>query len=280
MIFSHSIKNKLNQSFFGFLIIISTLFFLIPVLWMIVTAFKIPADYISETPLFFPSSWTLEHIKDVIQDGFFKRFLNTSLVALCTTGISLVLAFMASYALVRYEFPAKLDLVFLILVLLVKLMPPIVIALPLYDFLKTVGLLDNLIGLVLTYQIYTLPFAIWMLLGFIRDIPKEIEEAAILDNTNLFSRLRLIVLPLCAGGIVATAIFTMILCWNEFLFALLYLQQPSNFTLPLYIANFITENETFWGNLMSIGLLSSIPVLFFAIFAQKYLLRGFSMGVK
>ncbi|WP_321470731.1 carbohydrate ABC transporter permease [Halarcobacter sp.] len=275
-----SFRNKLNSVLFWFLIIITISFFLLPILWMFVTAFKLPADYISETPNFFPTVWSMEHITNIVKAGFFEKFLNTAIVSVSATFISLILAFMAAYALVRYRFPAKLDLLFLILVLIVKLMPPIVVALPLYELLKTIGLLNTLAGLVLTYQIYTLPFAIWMLLGFVRDVPKEIEEAAILDKTNLMQRLILIVLPLCGAGIAATAIFTMILCWNEFLFALLYLQQPDNFTLPLYIANFITENETFWGDLMGIGLLSSIPVLIIAVFAQKYLLRGFSMGVK
>ena len=255
-------------------------FFALPAIWMGVTAFKPPADYVSATPCFFPSSWTLDHIKELLRAGFVIRFFNTAWVAAGATLVSVILGFMAAYSLVRFKFPARLDLVFLGLVLGVKLMPPIVVALPIYTLLSHLHLLDTLWGLILSYQLYTLPFSIWMLIGYVRDVPLEIEEAAIMDDTSLFQRLTRVVLPLCGPGIAATAIFVLILCWNEFLFALLFLQQPDHFTLPLYIANFITENETFWGNLMGIGMLSSAPVLIFAGFIQRYLVRGFSMGMK
>ncbi len=256
------------------------IFFALPAVWMGVTAFKPPADYVSAAPAFFPSHWTLDHIKELLQAGFATRFFNTAVVAVGATTVSITLGFMAAYSLVRFRFPARLDRVFLMLVLGVKLMPPIVVALPVYTLLGRLHLLDSLWGLILSYQLYTLPFSIWMLIGYVRDVPLEIEEAAIMDDTCLFQRLIRVVLPLCGPGIAATAIFVLILCWNEFLFALLFLQQPDHFTLPLYIANFITENETFWGNLMGIGMLSSAPILIFAGFIQRYLVRGFSMGMK
>lgn len=255
-------------------------FFIMPVLWMAATAFKDPGEYVSTTPNFFPSTFTLMHFQSLLADGFLERLSNTLIVAFGATILSILLGFSAAYALVRYQFPARLDIAFLLLVLIVKLMPPIVVAIPLYGLLKTVGLLDSLLGLILVYQLYTLPFCIWMLLGFVRDVPLEIEEAAALDNANLAQRLWHIVLPLCKPGLVATSIFTLILCWNEFPFALLFLERPHMFTLPLYISNFITENETFWGELMAIGLISSIPVLLFSGFIQKHLIRGFSMGLK
>lgn len=275
-----SVSQLLRSMGFWIAICASLAFFILPVVWMVATAFKIPGDYVSDTPSFFPTTWTLEHFRSLLADGFLERLANTAIVAFGATTISLAVGFMAAYALVRYRFPVRMDIAFLLLVLIVKLMPPIVVAIPLYGLLKNIGLLDSLFGLILVYQLYTLPFCIWMLLGFVRDVPIEIEEAAALDNANLLQRLGYIVLPLCAPGLVATCIFTLILCWNEFPFALLFLQKPSMFTLPLYISNFITENETFWGELMGIGLLSSIPVLIFAGFIQKHLIRGFSMGMK
>lgn len=269
-----------RSTLFVVAIVASIAFFILPVLWMAATAFKEPGEYVSATPSFFPSSLTLQHFESLLADGFLQRLGNTVIVAFGATITSIFLGFMAAYALVRFHFSARLDIAFLLLVLMVKLMPPIVVAIPLYGLLKSVALLDSLLGLVLVYQLYTLPFCIWMLLGFVRDVPLEIEEAAALDNANLMQRLWHIVLPLCLPGLVATSIFTLILCWNEFPFALLFLQKPSMFTLPLYISNFITENETFWGELMGIGLLSSIPVLLFAGFIQKHLIRGFSMGLK
>jgi multiple sugar transport system permease protein len=119
-----------------------------------------------------------------------------------------------------------------------------------------------------------------MLLGFIRDIPKELEEAASIDGASPFRVIWSVILPLVAPGLVATAIFSMIMGWNEFIYALLFLRTPDAFTLPIHIANYITEYETLWGPLMSIGLLSSLPILVLSGFLQKRLLKGFSMTLK
>ena len=113
-----------------------------------------------------------------------------------------------------------------------------------------------------------------------RDVPIEIEEAAAIDGASTWQTIRSIVFPLVAPGLVATAIFSSILAWNEFLYALLFLHSPALFTLPIHIANYITEHETLWGRLMGIGLLSSLPVLILSGFIQRYLIRGFAMGLK
>jgi multiple sugar transport system permease protein len=130
------------------------------------------------------------------------------------------------------------------------------------------------------YQIYTLPMALWMLLPFVRDIPVEYEEAAQLDGAGLAQRIVSIVLPLCAPGLIAAGIFVFITAWNEFLLALLFVSTPSRFTLPLSIAGYVTENGIDWGELMSTGLIASLPTLAVAGYVQKHLLRGFSGGLK
>ncbi|WJV67728.1 carbohydrate ABC transporter permease [Pectobacteriaceae bacterium CE70] len=261
-------------------IITAMLFFTLPIIWMAAAAFKSTAEFSSRHSPFWPQHWTLTHITTLLANGFVDRLINTLLVAGGATALSLLVGFMAAYTLARHRFPARLDTLFLLLVLLIKMMPPIVVAIPLFSLLKTLHLLNSLAGLVLVYQVYTLPFCIWMLLSFIREIPLTLEEAAAMDGANLWRRLRYIVIPACAPGLVATAIFTLIIAWNEFLFALLYLQTPQQFTLPLFIANFMTENQVYWGELMSIGLLSSLPVLLVAGFVQRYLLRGFAVSQK
>ena len=165
-------------------------------------------------------------------------------------------------------------------VLMVKLTPPISLAIPLYQVLRTVGLLDSLPGLILVYQVYAIPFAIWMLLGFVRDVPVEYEESALVDGASLPWRLRSIVLPVMMPGLIATAVFVVILSWNEFAYALLFIQSPENFTLPTYIATLITEDETFWGKLSAVGLMASLPILVMVGFVQKGLTRGFGGGLK
>ncbi len=254
--------------------------FMMPIVWMFGTAFKPQSEILMASTQLLPTRLSFESFANLWGGDVSTLVFNTIVIALSATAVSLAVAFFSAYALVRYSFPAKLDSLFLLLVLVIKMMPPIVVAVPLYSLMNQMGLLNSQIGLVLTFQIYTLPFCIWMLLGFIRDIPLEIEEAGSMDGAHLFRRLAYIVFPLCAPGLVATAIFSIILGWNEFLFSLLFIHTPDKFTIPLFISNFMTEDGTAWGELMSVGIISSLPMLALAGYMQKFLLRGFSMGLK
>lgn len=258
----------------------ATAVLLVPILWMISTSVRPPIDYVSTSISLIPSRATLEHYRELIETDLWGKAMNSLVVALGSTTLALVAGFPAAYALVRLRFPARLDLVFLMFVLLVKLTPPISLAIPLYQVLRAVGLLDTLAGLVIVYQVYALPFAIWMLLGFVRDVPVEYEEAALVDGASLVRRLRSIVLPVMMPGLIATSVFLAILSWNEFAYALLFIQSPENFTLPTFIATLITEDETFWGKLSAVGLLASLPILLLVGFVQKGLTRGFGGGIK
>ncbi len=270
----------LRRGLIGVLVALAVTFSLLPILWMAGTSFKSPGEFTSRDPTLFPREFTTMHYQQLWAEGFPRRLQNTLQVTVGATLISLVIAFCASYSLTRFRFPARLDVLFLFWVLLIKMVPPIVIAIPLYQVLRLFGLLNTLPGLILVYQVYTLPYCIWLLLGFVRDVPIEIEEAASIDGASTWQTMRSIVLPLVAPGLVATAIFSSILAWNEFLYALLFLHSPALFTLPIHIANYITEHETLWGRLMGIGLLSSLPVLILSGFIQRYLIRGFAMGLK
>lgn len=254
--------------------------FMLPILWMFGTALKSPSEILQAGARILPQKISYSAFHALWQGNLLFLVGNTIFIALSATAMSVTMAFFAAYALVRYRFPAKLDHVFLLAVLVIKMMPPIVVAIPLYSLINHSGLLNTRVGLVLSYQVYTLPFCIWMLMGFVRDIPLEIEEAGAIDGAHLFRRLIHIVLPLCAPGLVATSIFAMILSWNEFLFSLLFIHTPDKFTLPLFIANFMTEDGTAWGELMAVGIVSSLPMLALAGYMQRYLLRGFSMGLK
>nr|WP_323120408.1 carbohydrate ABC transporter permease [Burkholderia alba] len=253
---------------------------LLPCLWMAGAAFMPTLERLDHPLRLWPSAPTFEHFAAVWASGIGRQAANSLAVSVGATVVSLALAFPAAYALVRMRFPARLDLLFLMLVLALKLMPPITIAVPLFSLAKSLHLLDSAVGLMLVYQVYTLPMAIWMLLSFVRDVPIEYEEAACLDGAGLARRLTHIVLPLCAPGLIATAIFVFITAWNEFLLALLFVSTPSRFTLPLAIAGYVTENGIDWGDLMSAGLIASLPTLAVAGYVQRYLLRGFSGGLK
>ncbi|MFT4067506.1 MAG: carbohydrate ABC transporter permease [Paraburkholderia sp.] len=253
---------------------------LLPCVWMAGAAFTPTLERLAHPLALWPAAPTVEHFAAVWESGMAQSMLNSMWVALGATLLALALAFPAAYALARLAFPARCDLVFLILVLALKLMPPITVAVPLFSLAKWLHLLDSLFGLILAYQLYALPMAIWMLLPFVRDVPVEFEEAAALDGANLAQRIVFIVVPLCAPGLVATAIFVFITAWNEFLLALLFVSSPGHFTLPLTMAGYVTENGIDWGELMSAGLISSVPTLLLAGYVQRYLVQGFSGGLK
>ena len=258
---------------------LATLLMLFPILWMVRTAFESTGD-VSRGLALWPTTFTLANIEAVLAPQILGKLANSVIVAIGSTALALLAGFPAAYALARGGFPRQLDKLFLVFVLVLKLTPPISLAIPLYQVLGLLGLLDSLAGLILVYQVYSLPFAIWMLLGFVRDVPEAYEEAAMIDGAGLMQRLTTIVLPVMAPGLTATAVFLAILSWNEFLYALLFIQSPSRFTLPTYIATLITEDQVFWGQLSAIGLLASLPVLAMVGVVQRALTMGFSGGVK
>ena len=258
--------------------------FLLPIIWMIATSLRPPIEYISPSIALWPTSATLEHYRQLVADDIAGKAFNSIVVALGTTTLSLAAAFPAAYALVRLRLPRKAwTLAFLVFVLLVKLAPPhrpwqsrcIRCSAQHPPARHAPGGTESFV-----YQIYTLPFAIWMLLGFVRDVPVEYEEAALVDGASLPRRMASIIIPVMMPGIIATAVFVMILSWNEFVYALLFIQSPSKFTLPTFIATLITEDETFWGRLSAIGFMASLPILFLVGFVQKGLTRGFGRGLK
>ena len=253
---------------------------LVPLIWMVGTSVKPPMEYVSLSAALLPDNPTLDHYEQLMADDITGKLVNSLIVAFGATFLALTAGFPAAYALVRLKLPRRFDTLFLLFVLVIKLSPPIVLAIPLYQVLRLMGLLDTLPGLILVYQVYALPFAIWMLIGFIRDVSLSYEEAAMMDGAGLFTRLVTVVVPIMMPGLTATGVFLIILCWNEFIYALLFIQTPSKFTLPTYIATLITEDETFWGRLTAIGFLSSLPILALVGVVQKGLTRGFAGGLK
>lgn len=253
--------------------------FALPLAWMLATSVKPTAEYLAAPAALWPASPTLDHYRAVAEARVGRAALNSLAVTAGATLLALLAAVPAAYALARLRFPQRLDVAFLGFVLLVKLTPPIVLAVPLYQVLRTLGLLDTLPGLILVHQIYALPFALWMLLGFVRDIPVAYEEAARMDGARLGRILRDIILPMLAPGLAATAVLVAIVAWNEFLFAFLFLQSPSNFTLPTFIATRINEDETLWGQLSAMGVLASLPVLLLVGLVHRALTRGFAGGL-
>lgn len=265
---------------FRVFIVLLTVIVLFPIYWILVTALKTPLENISPVPTLFPKIITFENFRAVVNGGVLRNFGISLFVASASTGVSLVLAFSAAYALVRFRFPFRLNVIFLIWILVVKILPPMVLSVPLYTLFAGAGLINKLWGLVAVNQVYTLPYCIWLLFGFIKSMPLEFEQAAQIDGASRMRTLTAVVLPLASSGIIAAAIFTIIIVWDEFLFALLFIRSPKLQTLPLKIVSFITEYQTLWGELMAVGLLAALPVLLFTGYCCRRLTDGVAMGLK
>lgn len=253
--------------------------FALPLVWMAGTSLKPAGEIVAASAALWPERPTLEHYAAIVDGGLWRAALNSLIVTAGATLLALVVSLPAAYALARLRFPRGLDALFLLFVLLVKMAPPIVLAVPLFQVLRALGLLDTLPGLILAHQIYALPLAIWMLLGFVRDVPIAVEEAARIDGARLPRMLADIIVPMLAPGLAATAILVAIAAWNEFLFAFLFLQSPANFTLPTVVAVRINEDETMWGQLAALGVVASLPVLLLVGAVHRALTRHAAGGI-
>ena len=206
---------------------------------------------------------------------FPRYFLNSLIVSAGTTTLALVIGCAAAYSLARFRFVAKRYI--LLGIIFVRMIPPVVLVIPFYVLWRSMGLMDTHIGLVIAYLSFNLPFTVWMMRGFFVDIPVELEEAAMVDGASRIAALVRIVLPLAAPGMAATAIFALLLSWNEFLFAVLLTADNSK-TLSPSILNYMTDKAILWGRLYAAGCTVLLPVLIFSLSVQKHIARGLTGG--
>jgi len=255
---------------------IYAVFTLLPIAYMAVSSLKTQQqiyDGVSSTFWFTP---TLASYRFVFETKpIWHMLMNTLLVSLGSTLISLVFGTIAAYALARYQFRGRDDLAFYILS--IRMFPPIVAALPIFIIFNHLNLLDSRTGLVIAYTSFNLPFVVWMMTGFIKAVPVQLEEAAMCDGQSQLGAIRDILLPVLRPSILAVAIFCIIFSWNEFLFALI-LTKSQGKTLSVAIPEFITWTEVGWNYVAAAGMVLVMPVLIFSFCAQRYMVRGMSMG--
>ncbi|MET0725919.1 MAG: carbohydrate ABC transporter permease [Leifsonia sp.] len=253
-------------------------FLAFPLLFLLISAFKTPQELQSPNPSFFPTSLNWDNFSEAIEKAHLLTAAGNSLiVAVSTTILVTAIALPAAYALARFR--TKLRGVATGWILLSQVFPFILIIIPLFIVLKNIGLINNLLGLILVYTVWSLPFALWMLQGYVAGIPVELEEAGAMDGASRFRTLRSIVLPLLAPGLVATSLFTFISAWNEFFFALVLIQDPSLQTLPVALARFVgAEGQVQLGQLAAASILATIPSLVFFLLIQKRLTSGLLSG--
>ncbi len=250
-----------------------------PVYWLVTISFKTEVDQFAWPPKWFGFAPTLQHYADAFSSGSFGRFFaNSVAVATISTLTALAIGVPAAYALARLPWPRDWARGLSFWVLSTRMLPPIVTVVPLFLMMRELRLLNSLAALIVVYTAFNLPFVIWMMRGFFTEVPKELEEAAMLDGESRMGALWRIVLPLVRPGLAATAVFCLIVAWNEFLFALILSQTESAMTLPVGIASRVTQYEIRWGTMSAAGVVAMLPVLVFASALQKHLIRGLSLG--
>ena len=251
------------------------LFSLFPVLIMLSTAFDARANDGSRAVL--PTDLSLDNFGFVLGDGGFTTYLlNSLLVGLGTVVVSGLLALLAAVAVSRFQFTFRTTV--LVLVLVVQMVPLEALVIPLFIQFNSLNLLDSLIGLTVVYVAFSLPFAIWMLRGFVAAVPKELEEAAYLDGASWPRMFWSVLMPLVAPGLVATSVFSFITAWNEFVFAITFLNDDSSYTVAAGLRQFFTEHGTDWGFVMAGSTLITVPVMLFFIAVQRRLSEGLVSG--
>jgi multiple sugar transport system permease protein len=251
------------------------LLFLCPIFWLVSTAFKTRTQAFAMPPVwvFRP---TLENFRAAIQEtGFLHQYQNSVIVAASTTIITLLLGVPAAYALTRFQFRGKRPLAFFILT--TRLLPFIGMLFPLYIIYRDLHLLDTYRGLIILHVTFALVVVIWMMRGYFMQVPIDLEEAALCDGATRLGALARIVVPLAAPGMAAVSVFTFIISWNEFLFALMFTRNNVK-TAPVALVGFMSFEGINWGPLAAAGLMVLAPVFLFSLFVLKYLVAGLSMG--
>jgi ABC-type glycerol-3-phosphate transport system permease component len=252
------------------------LFSVFPLFWMLLTSVKPRAEIVTREPVFWPSTFELERYANVLARGFTTYLGNSLLVSVTVTVVGVLFAALAGYALARFNLPLKRYL--LLLVLATQMFPVVVLLIPYFTVMRQLSLLNTYTGLIVTYMSFSIPLAIWILRGFFRGIPDELEEAAMVDGCTRFGAMWRIILPLAGPGIAACSIYVFIAAWNEFLFALTFTNSDSMRTLPVALQAFIGRDATDHGAIMAASTLFTIPVVVFFLFVHRRLTEGMVSG--
>jgi N,N'-diacetylchitobiose transport system permease protein len=265
---------QLGWNVLGVLVLVVMVF---PVYWMVATAFKPGQKILSYTPQWFPTDPTLSNFTDAIDQPFFWHAVKNSLIIVTTVvALSVVLAFLASLALAKFHFYGRKA--FIVLILGVQMVPLAALIIPLYILMSRLGQVDKLTGVIAMYLTFVLPFTVWTMRGFLLGIPKELEEAAMVDGATRFGAFVRVLLPLVGPGLVATSIFAFIQAWNEFIIAYVFLHTPEKQTLMVWLASFTTLRGTEWGPLMAGATLCALPVVVFFLLVQRRIAFGLTAG--
>ena len=259
-------------------IALAVVYTVFPVVWLFSNSFKTRLDMFALPPIWLVDNPTLfNYVQTFVERPFVTYMMNSVIIAFATTIFSLIIGTLAGYALARFDYGrAKYHISFWILS--TRMMPPIVTIVPLFIFFNFLDLLNTKTALVIAYTGFNLPFVVWMMKSYFAEIPRDLEESAMVDGDTRMGAFLRVILPLARPGLAATAIFCLILSWNEMLFALIITETTTSNTLPIGIAGRITQYKTEWGEISAAGFAACVPIIVFAFVVQKHLVRGLSFG--
>ena len=261
----------------GYLVlIVAVVWTILPLYWVTVSSFKSDADFYKMQDILWPGTFTIQHYVDIIHSSFMINLRNSLEVAAGTTIVSTLVGSMAGFALVRLQFTGRTA--FARMLLYCYLAPGSVLFIPIFGMMVRLHLTNSVFGLGLTYLTFTVPFCTWMMMGYMRTVPVELEEAALVDGASRWTALWRIVLPLTIPALVVVSVFSFTLSWNEFLYALVLVQSQSSMTAPVGLAFLQTGDVFFWGKIMAASIIMSVPPLVLYLFGQKWLVSGWTLG--
>ncbi len=261
-----------------FILILLLAFELIPFYWIVITAFKTTTQWTSFHSVFWPDPWSMEQFEALLgpRRSFGLWYRNTAIVAVISTVVSVIVASMGAYGLTRLRWRGSNT--FASLVLVAYLMPAVLMFIPLYQIFSFLHLTNKLEGLMVAYPTFGLPFALWLMMGYYASIPRELEEAALIDGCNHFQAWFKVVLPLAAPALLAASLFSITAAWKEFLFAYVFLSKERLFTLSVGLAQMIIGDVLPWGELMAASLLMAVPVVIIYMVGQRFMVAGLTAG--
>lgn len=248
-----------------------------PILWMFFTSLKSNTEIFALPPRLLPDEFTTVAYASIFSDPVKIRFfLNSYLVAGAVTLLTVLIAILTSYGFSRYSFRFKNTLN--VFIISTQTVPPITLLIPYFGMVVAFGIFDSYFALILTYLVFTLPYAILLMTGYMNTLPRELDEAVLVDGGSSWTALWRVIVPLSVPGIVATSVYTFLLAWNEFLFALTLTKSMSKRTVPIGIELLMGQHAFQWNEMMAMSVLGSLPLLILYLFAQRYFLAGMTAG--
>jgi len=273
-----SVKQRALALAHGFILCIACLVVLIPLAYLVINSVKLPREFLTVPPTILPSAVTFEHYRDLFEDSkTLRHFRNSFTVTLWTTGITIICGTLAAYGLARMRLAAKILAGVTFVFLFIRFYPRVTTVIPYFLVMRELDLLDTVWAIIIGQLGITIPFVTWLMLVVFQDLPREIEEAAVVDGASVWQRFWRVVLPIVMPSVSAAAILTAFLSWNEFLIASSVARRKAS-VLSIAVAGFVSDKGIQWGPMAAMSVVMILPMIVFALFAQKYLIRGITFG--